>query len=1321
MVEQRIIWTALPVERIERDSGGFLRLSVFVAPRLAPDGGRGKLGEFPDWTDWSATAATIGGFEVEVDGLADAIPAQAVDPSPIVTGLWTRLFDPSLPVQAFGFEDLTSRTIVSYPVADTLSHLRASYQSLLLASANRPPELGQTLQALQPFAIDLSPALSDRIRGHMREEQARNSADLPGQRRQGSQHDAWESTARALLFHHTPDTEPVQLPEQGDELRALFDFHNALAMLGDYPALMRALGLVVDIEFPADALQAYSSSAAPLRLRVRPRWQPEGHVLTMQSSLWTAYLWDGRSFSAAPHPAAVPDLVDGLLNLRDDEYALHEVDVDGAIIKQAYAASTLTGGQSRRAPDAPQREAPAALRSGGFALSRRDRALRLRGSFTRAVWKNAQLEGGGDVDTFFADDLTRGFVVDVWDSWTGQWNSLFRRVGNYEFTTDQYRLTLEDEGFSQTAVTQSAVPQAGAPPDLRLHETLWSWDGWSLAAPRPGRSILSGSGSGQLPETVENKAVTALPLSVSFRAAPHSLPRLRFGARYRMRARAVDLAGNARRLTDAGEGAVLPASGAQPYLRFDPVLAPTVALCQDLDTADRPGETVDRLVIRSTNSDPALDTEPTAQQARRHLVPSRTSVQMCERHGVLDDATGRLRADASGYAMLDSRDAADIARDAAGTPMDPSPWVTSPWLPDPVSRGAALRNLPGAGEGTLGDVGSSGALEYVRIAGAVVRPGNATRIRFGEGAGWPELEGIAICLADGDGPPEWDPATRRLTVRLKKAETADVDLSSFVDPEDLRVFGVWSWLREVIEGRSKVYARQPDVMLDLGVWTTHVAQYSLEGALWVITPARTLSLVHAVQQPLRAPAPTFVALRPHGSTSARLTGEVAVHGKSTGLVDIRASWQEPVDDPKEPGPRIVSVHDHVDTIALREVTSGLVRNGDRYVGNYVAERDVVVCEGHAFPRHEFGDTRHRMVTYELTATSRFADYFDAAAPGGFSRSGETILVNVPASTRPAPPAVEYVLPTFGWQRNTDTNLVASMRLGGGLRVYLGRGWYSSGEGELLGVVLRPTGRPNPDNAEREAMKSFFTQWGIDPIWRGRSLPPLPTGSSFPRAVARANSIPLLELGDGTAAVAAHEIHYDEQRGRWFCDIEVDHHNTYYPFIRLALARYQPSAIDGCELSPVILASFAQLAPDRTLVVTHDPDDASLMHVVVSGFTFGQATERALGVERPVVTGTRVKIEVEKRLPGLDDEIGWTTTGDATITQLDIEDDNTVLWRGTVTLPNPRVPDSYRIVVREYESHPVDQEVGLTVRQAALRYALLDREDDRLVYADGIVV
>ena len=91
--------------------------------------------------------------------------------------------------------------------------------------------------------------------------------------------------------------------------------------------------------------------------------------------------------------------------------------------------------------------------------------------------------------------------------------------------------------------------------------------------------------------------------------------------------------------------------------------------------------------------------------------------------------------------------------------------------------------------------------------------------------------------------------------------------------------------------------------------------------------------------------------------------------------------------------------------------------------------------------------------YTAAATSRFKEYFPENQKGGFTRTSEEIVVDVPASSRPLAPEIVYVIPTFGWERQIDTNLKRSVRFGGGLRVYMRRPWFSSGEGELLGVTL----------------------------------------------------------------------------------------------------------------------------------------------------------------------------------------------------------------------------------------------------------------------------
>ena len=96
-----------------------------------------------------------------------------------------------------------------------------------------------------------------------------------------------------------------------------------------------------------------------------------------------------------------------------------------------------------------------------------------------------------------------------------------------------------DEGYVKAASTssQGTLPKN----DQWLHESLLGWDGWSLAVKRPGRRQTE---TAIMPAEAEPEvADTGFPLDVRVRAAPGSLPRLRFGRQYRLRVRAVDLSG----------------------------------------------------------------------------------------------------------------------------------------------------------------------------------------------------------------------------------------------------------------------------------------------------------------------------------------------------------------------------------------------------------------------------------------------------------------------------------------------------------------------------------------------------------------------------------------------------------------------------------------------------------------------------------------------------------------------------------------------------------------------------------------------------------
>ena len=118
--------------------------------------------------------------------------------------------------------------------------------------------------------------------------------------------------------------------------------------------------------------------------------------------------------------------------------------------------------------------------------------------------------------------------------------------------------------------------------------------------------------------------------------------------------------------------------------------------------------------------------------------------------------------------------------------------------------------------------------------------------------------------------------------------------------------------------------------------------------------------------------------------------------------------------------------------------------------------------------HEFHDTRYRRIEYWMDATTRFREFLPPdlltrSEQGARVQTEEHIKVTgarqvtwIPNSAPPPAPQVLYVVPIFGWTREVgDRSVLSSWRRGGGLRVYLDRGWNASGYGEMLGWCLPP--------------------------------------------------------------------------------------------------------------------------------------------------------------------------------------------------------------------------------------------------------------------------
>jgi hypothetical protein len=1049
-----------------------------------------------------------------------------------------------------------------------------------------------------------------------------------------------------------------------EDLAKQLDFHQVVAAMNSYPTLLRRLGLVVDLVIDRSAFTL--ATDAPLQTIVD---FPTGTLKISRSAKDVSPITHARLTVDRFQPVSDPHLPadayrvkDGLLELERGRFTVLQTDVDGAALKLMSFARTLArlGPEDERADPVTRLEkeigAPA-LRTPGLLLAQTGRGATLKDRFGTNKTKNERGEKiakgliAADALQFWAEDLVRGFRFDVWDRKTHRWHSLVRREAAYSLNDGAVTVTpkaREEEAIIRLGATTSPDPSSNAD-IVYLHEVLLAWSGWSLGAPPPGRAIKPDDSHDKAGSQSDAELPPGMKFSSRFRAASGSLPRLRFGREYWMRGRVVDLAGNSLDYQDSDFGPEMPKDNASAYLRYEPVESPAIALLKRSDGTTEPpaeGESMQRIAIRSFNDTPADNTVPSAQVARRVAIPPQVSARHAEHHGRLD-AAGKV--DATTFNMLANQRDFDATQPGAALIEEQIP-LKGPLDLTPVGvafavyrDGASLTYLPDP----------LAEMVAVRIFGHPDIP-NTTIIRiplYPTGT-WPEAQPFRIEAFEQPGDvPHYDPPSRTLLVPLGKAERAKVRLSFQLSKQALREeMGIWRWIPE---------AERPAL-----------EQMALDGQHWMLTPWRDVEVVHAVQRPLITPGFLNLRIdRGSNDTSAvpRLVASCSL--KSTDRIDLMAEWHEPQDDISRvqiTDPHAAAIQKALidrsrrDTAFATKVTdpaSYATRDAGQKLGGvpeHTIEADDVIGVGWKSrdlvltKTHEFHDTRYRRIEYWIEATTKFREYMPPAVlfePGETEPTEKNIRVVgprrvawIPSSSTPPAPEVLYVVPTFGWVRTAHAQgNPSTWRRGGGLRVYLNRPWSVSGYGEMLAVVLPPSSFKGDPDAEPEVKpyQSYVTQWGNDPIWQSpfvagiaprRSNFPLsrtqkdPAGAWLPDGAQpqEADQPPdgfrvdgLIPPGvpsflGGPVEIAPHDVYYDADRRLWYCDIEVDQGGSYWPFIRLALARYQPVSIDGAHLSEVVLADFMPLTADRWLNVNRTNNSSSIQ-LNVFGQTFSDSS------------------------------------------------------------------------------------------------------------------
>lgn len=1308
-MEQNFILTPCPNGA---DDNGNLKISCVISIQLKPSSNK-KLKDFNDILDYAEKLQNAQ-FAVLVNDNQE-VEAEVVSQPALDTDLWSDLFHQNIKVRSFQAEDLTQKRMHSYPVKHVIDYLDNLYTNV---GINKPDELLTIDEFIDNYNLveisryDFSEKFNttdgpkSEYTGNSFLQRKREGREVLKSLLNQNKYVPFSSAPNPTLdFAMVRDFHKTEMNVKGvkGKLKKIdvpdFEFHDMLAVINNYPAIQRKLGLVVDLIVPGDELLATGNL----------RMIPSGFITNNKTSLSApAVSFEYNKDKFISKPATNGPIEDGYLKINNGEFVIHQIDTDSAAIKTSQMADNqiqqkaqlhavkLNLAKSKSAnmvnnKPARKEEGLPHLRTGGIALAQNGRAGNLFSRFQQSLdfsnkmFDQSQLSSQYNIIfpkiMLYADDLLQGYRMDIaLQHEPNEWYSLHWRDDEYKYQDKNGKWknipgSFVNEGYIETALAEDTDD----PQQVYLHENMFRWEGWSLSVPRPGYAVneseeMSGPEQDKkdfvhTSKSEENKKYE-IPQEINFklnsisRIVPGTLPRLRYGETYRVRVRVVDLASNSLPLEDTK----VPLNCLFEnftYHRYEPVTSPTVLLGNNT----RDAESLETIAIRSNYDKNSQQYEDAAGEGHsdssvRHLLPPRSNQQQIEAHGRFDAAfTGEQQKALAAYQLITQRD--QVITNTQ------SQVVSNPvidFLPDPMAIGVAF--FPDDSDAVVNNYTQGfphlllGYFENDEV------PLNYQDIDNG-GSNWYNPQPVSIHLAEGDFEVKWDSGQRALRVWLPKGERIKIKYASLWRGKDLEAYnGIW----------AKIKRKNPKNLPQLKELAYH-------GKHWMLSPFRYLVLSHALQQPLQTPnVEELWPQRVYNYSEAWLNTRFNFHGPSTEKLFLTGTWQEPIDDLtekefywKQMKSNSIDLHldyhgksaekgyfpdevkmqpqqsnqaiTNVDSLekktmiqnqkAEQQNESILIFNqfkktinGSVKIKVMPKEQKVAVApvqysqalEPQAIQHqisaseatannqqltvvdgllHKFPDTRHRWVDYSVSGNSRYKDYFSNQVENNdapTSRTGNTIArVNILNTARPSTLKVDYTIPIFSWQKWQNDIAMHHKRNGGGVRVYLKRPWFTTGEDELLGVIIHPrTAGHNPGSTSPASQE--VTRWAKDPILiynRDMSSPgPEPDDFELYEQQELVNH----PDGDGKKLyVIGFPVKYDEKRQLWFADIEISPRDKYFPFIKLAVSRYQPHSLrspnkDVC-LSTVDSLDFVQLMPDREARVDFKKEDVNTKFTV----------------------------------------------------------------------------------------------------------------------------
>jgi len=1006
------------------------------------------------------------------------------------------------------------------------------------------------------------------------------------------------------------------------------DFHQMLGMVNRYPALLRPLGLAVDVtlSLPAQADKAVLLTVAPpitdssivccrTAIYIGPAGEageaefcarsqydrllpttPKTEIDDGYRLLQARYLWLGATSKDDGHSSLFyttsEDATGSMHKIVNSSFSYRRGSQYRQYMTQRHA--------KRAAPDT----LPSA-RTTGIQLFHVARAARSQ----KLSEKPINLD---PPPILYADNLILGYRVDMTDGRKdGRWFSLGARLSSYKSldgsitwqpSTDEDLMA--DEGF---VTLGGIVEDGGSSTVIRMDQALWTWYGENLSVP----PFFSRFSRGQ--KSSDN---AIFPLIPTYSVADHSELPQRFETTYRLRSRVVDLCGNSPKLgkcVPRNEHSNDVVTLSHCFLREEPFRGPQLLLREPIDRTNRPGDNITTLVLRDGSG-----------FIERAVVPPRETRQLAEWSGKLD--RGLPRGAFEQFWLDDKGRFVTVQDEANGGPdncreVDPEQQdgllclgPSRPrhrYFPDPHVLFACIQFKP-PGDFTPW---TNSEAQYLAF--------------YAQDAKWPNANPVVLRLLPTEErahtemremtlfPPTTFANTPGITFYLPKATDAIVELSSAgctasnpsQHPVRLAIRQTperapassqdnhrkassvstnrgATWKRpSLVSTNSTTSKTKPEIpesvilnAVGLGDRTElgrHTDDLLASNGSWTdgrhptVSPPHQIRLVHAVRRPLGQPIVKDLTLtRQYGDTNACISGSLDPCVRSTGKITFHASYELYIDDPARPQPECV----HYNETAFEVELPYTPVDPSKGLPNYFNGK-----------QHIFRDNRARSITYSTVATSKFLGFYpDVQDHQSQFELKQTLSgpVEVKATVRPPAPVIAYIIPAFRWDETYNNGKVQKSRVCH-LRVYMERPFPVTDNDQMLGVVLAPS-----KTTTSSSVGLFVSKIGMDPTqgsWAQHGVTKeamdakMFTNSAQTGAGFLAESTPAFAMNaseTGAVDILGFQTHFVKSRNLWFADIRIQPTETSgddaflarSPFVQLALTRYAPNGLVG--ISPL---------------------------------------------------------------------------------------------------------------------------------------------------------